>query len=101
MQNDLTVAGMGRDDANRKVRSEARNRATELVLKSAEGKYPPPSAQDMAKQVDIITSQFLGGMDSAPQSAGSVTVRYQNKDYIFPTQEAADEFTSRAKRLGT
>jgi hypothetical protein len=39
-------------------------------------------------------------MDSAPQSAGSVTVRHQNKDYIFPTQEAADEFISRAKRLG-
>jgi hypothetical protein len=100
MQNDLLVAGMGRNDANRKVQSEARNRATELVLKSAEGKFPPPSAQDMATQVDTITRQLLVGMDSAPKSAGSVTVRYQNKDYTFPTQEAADEFTSRAKRLG-
>jgi hypothetical protein len=68
MQNDLTVAGMGRNDANRKVQSEARNRATELVLKSAEGKFPPPSAQDMATQVDTITSQFLGGMDSSARA---------------------------------
>jgi plasmid maintenance system antidote protein VapI len=104
MQNDLTVAGMGRKDIERKLESEARNRATELVLESIKGRVQDPSnpvdAQDLARQVDTITRQLLGGMDSAPQSAGSVTVRHQNKDYIFPTQEAADEFISRAKRLG-
>jgi hypothetical protein len=82
MQNDLSVAGMGRNDANRRVQSEARNRATELVLKSAEGKFPPPSAQDMARQVDIITSQFLGGMDSS----ASATNRTLNQ----PPQSAID-----------
>ena len=82
MQNDLAVAGMGRSDANRRVQSEARNRATELVLKSAEGKIPPPSAQDMARQVDIITSQFLGGMDSSASAAN----RTSNK----PSQDAID-----------
>jgi len=76
IQNDLTVAGMGRNDANRKVQSEARNRATELVLKSAEGKFPPPSAQDMATQVDTITSQFLGGMDSSASATQSSSPRF-------------------------
>jgi hypothetical protein len=90
MKNDLAVAGMGRDDASRKVRSEARNRATELVLKSAEGKYPPPSAQDMAKQVDIITSQFLGGMDSS----ASATNRTLN-----PPPESAINFLKKNPNL--
>jgi len=99
MQNDLTVAGMSRNDINRKLESEARNRATELVLKSLEGRVQDPSkpidAQDLARQVDTITRQLLGGMDSATPSTGSVTVRYQNKDYTFPTQEAASQFKSR------
>jgi len=99
MQNDLTVAGMGRKDIERKLESEARNRATELVLESIKGRVQDPSnpvdAQDLARQVDTITRQLLGGMDSAPQSAGSVTVRYQNKDYTFPTPEAASQFKSR------
>jgi len=99
MQNDLAVAGMSRTDINRKLESEARNRATELVLKSLEGRVQDPSkpidAQDLARQVDTITRQLLGGMDSATPSTGSVTVRYQNKDYTFPTQEAASQFKSR------
>lgn len=73
MQNDLTVAGMSRNDINRKLESEARNRATELVLKSLEGRVQDPSkpidAQDLARQVDTITRQLLGGMDSSSSAA--------------------------------
>ena len=98
MQNDLTVAGMGRSDANRRVQSEARNRATELVLKSAEGKIPPPSAQDMARQVDIITSQFLGGMDS---SARSTLNRADQEALNWANSNPNDERSSQIKaRLG-
>lgn len=99
MQNDLAVAGMSRTDIKNKLESEARNRATELYLESRRGIVQDPSkpvdVQDMARQVNIITSQLLGGMDSATPSTGSVTVRYQNKDYTFPTQEAASQFKSR------
>lgn len=94
MQNDLAVAGMGRNDANRRVQSEARNRATEIVLKSAEGKIPPPSAEEMARQVDIITSQFLGGMDSS-SSATNKTLNPPPQsaiDFLIKNPNLRDEF---------
>lgn len=101
MQNDSTIAGMGRTDAARKVESEARNRATELVLKSLEGRVQDPSkpidAQDLARQVDTITRQLLGGMDSS----SSATNRTSNKppqdaiDYLIKNPNLRAEFESK------
>ena len=101
MQNDLAVAGMGRTDAARKVESEARNRATELVLRSLEGRVQDPSkpidAQDLARQVDTITRQLLGGMDSS----SSATNRTSNKppqdaiDYLIKNPNLRAEFESK------
>jgi hypothetical protein len=80
MQNDLTVAGMGRKDIERKLESEARNRATELVLESIKGRVQDPSnpvdAQDLARQVDTITRQLLGGMDSSASATQSSSPRF-------------------------
>jgi hypothetical protein len=94
MQNDLTVAGMGRKDIERKLESEARNRATELVLESIKGRIPDPSkpvdAQDLARQVDTITRQLLGGMDSS----ASATNRTLN-----PPPESAINFLKKNPNL--
>jgi hypothetical protein len=102
MQNDLTVAGMGRKDIERKLESEARNRATELVLESIKGRIPDPSkpvdAQDLARQVDTITRQLLGGMDS---SARATLSRADQEALNWANSNPNDERSSQIKaRLG-
>jgi hypothetical protein len=102
MQNDLTVAGMGRKDIERKLESEARNRATELVLESIKGRIPDPSkpvdAQDLARQVDTITRQLLGGMDSSVRATLS---RADQEALNWANSNPNDERSSQIKaRLG-
>ena len=78
MKNELSVAGMSRTDISRKLESEARNRATELVLESAERviSTTPADPEELARKVNTITRQLLDGMDSSASATQSGSPRF-------------------------
>ncbi len=96
-RNRSELAQQGRLDerSQRTARTAALQSAREAYLANSSntiGKTNQNIAREMNEMARLLDPEAFG---SSGSSAGSVTVRYQNKDYTFPTPEAASQFKSR------